>query len=656
MELIQTVGLLVRSIVLSGADYLREEYAPGIVTLMLFAALIVCGTVFWLQTRAHVGAIRQLDRVIRKFSSGEDLSANFSELERQIDGFRSPSSQKLAAVWKEFAETLIIQDEGGRPVYHNSVRPSAFFNLEDMGFGAGFWRHMPGLFVSVGLFLTFLGLVSALDSMASADGGTIGAEQLNTLLTVASAKFIMSLTGLLCSIIFTVLLRSQVANAEGAAHRLAEGIEERLSFLSLERLAADQLAAIKAQREFMQTLGHELVAELGRPLKEDIPRAISSSIELAMRPLLEQVGKAGTDGVGAMVESLSTRVADDVGRALGDASRHLAEAGDRIAELSARMDQSSGKVGDELNIALIRVSEAVAGIRDTLGEAARDTGGTFNAGAEKLLGVMSQTLEGIRQNTSAGAAAMSAAAADLRQAGEGFRQQIEDASKTGGQSARERIEAAGQEIGRITSDASAKAASEILAPLNDIANKMAVVASQVAATSTDFRLLAESVKSGADASVLASTTFRSASQDLNTAAAPIRTAIGSMENSIAALAESTQSVGITITRAADSTARSAADALAAAQAVLGSEQKAIENALGGIGVALERLREQGIRIDDIDGKLGRAFEIYTQQVAGAVNGMRQHVQDLQQTMQPAIDTLKSVVESAEEFMPQSRVR
>lgn len=656
MELIQTIGLHVRFIVLNGAAILRAEYAPGIVTLLLFGLLIVCCSMFGLQTIAHVAAIRQLDRAIRKLKSGDELSSHFNELEQQINGFRSPSAKKIAVVWKEFAETLIIQDEGGKPVYHNSVRPSAFFNLEDMGFGAGFWRHVPGLFVSLGLFLTFLGLVSALDSMASGAGGTIGAQQLNTLLTVASAKFIMSLTGLLCSIIFTLLLRSQLALAEGAAHRLAEGIEERLSFLSLERLAADQLAAIRAQREFMQTLGHELVAELGRPLKEDIPRAISSSIEIAMRPLLDQVGKAGTDGVGAMVESLSTRVADDVGRALGDASRHLAEAGDRIAELSARMDQSSGKVGDELNIALIRVSEAVAGIRDTLGEAARDTGGTFNAGAEKLLGVMSQTLEGIRENTSAGAAAMSAAAADLRQAGERFRQQIEDASRTGGQSAREHIEAAGQEIGRIASDASAKAASGILAPLDEIANRMTDVASQIAATSTNFRLLAESVKSGADASVLASTTFRSASQDLGTAAAPIRSAVESMENSISALTESTRSVSITISRAADSTARTAADALAAAQAVLGSEQRAIENSLDGIGVALERLREQGNRIDDIDGKLGRAFDIYTQQVAGAVDGMRQHVQDLQLTMQPAIDTLKSVVESAEEFMPQSRVR
>ena len=172
----------------------------------------------------------------------------------------------------------------------------------------------------------------------------------------------------------------------------------------------------------------------------------------------------------------------------------------------------------------------------------------------------------------------------------------------------------------------------------------------------ETQLFADGVKSGADASVVASNAFRSASQELNSAAAPIRSSIGSLEASVSALADATHNVATTVSRSAESTARSAADALSSAQAVLGSEQQAIENALEGIQVALQRLREQGNRIDDIDGKLGRAFEIYTQQVSGAVDGMRQHVQELQEKLQPGIDTLKSVVETAEEFIPKSRTR
>ncbi|RUV24360.1 hypothetical protein EOD29_35720, partial [Mesorhizobium sp. M1A.T.Ca.IN.004.03.1.1] len=76
----------------------------------------------------------------------------------------------------------------------------------------GFWRIVPGLFVSVGLFLTFLGLIAALSTMAQ--GAEIDSGVMRQLLSVASAKFIMSLTGLFCSIVFTILLRSIYGSLE----------------------------------------------------------------------------------------------------------------------------------------------------------------------------------------------------------------------------------------------------------------------------------------------------------------------------------------------------------------------------------------------------------------------------------------------------------
>ncbi|HEY8577760.1 MAG TPA: hypothetical protein VIL88_15655 [Devosia sp.] len=649
MDFLQSTGVAVRNAVLFVASGLRDPAAPGVITLVLLCALAASVVSFWLRNGSRVAAMRWLDKLVRQYPDDAALSGSLETLKAQVfEEARGRDRAKVAANWREFAETLIPQDDDGRTIYHNSVRPSTFFNLDDMGFGPGFWRHAPGLFVSVGLFLTFLGLVSALNSMVPEGGGTIGPSEMNDLLTVASAKFIMSLTGLLCSILFTVVLRHGLHRAEDTAHRLSDGLEERLAFLSLEALAAKQLKSMREQETLLKNFATELVAELGRPLK-DMPAMISESIGENLRPLLDQVGKAGTDGVGTLVQDLSSRMSEDVSRALGKASDSISEAGDRIAKLSDRMDQSSSKVGDELNVALARVSEAVASIRDTLGDAARDTGGAFNAGAEKLLGVMNQTLEGIRDNTSQGAEALSAAAASLRQAGEGFGKQIEDAGRTG-------AEAASRELSRVTSDATEKAASEVLAPLDAIAEKIEAVTRQVAAAGNDMRLFADGVKAGADASVVASNAFRAASQELTSAAAPIRSSIGSVEASVSALADATQNVATTVSRSAESTARAAADALSSAQAVLGSEQQAIENALEGIQVALQRLREQGDRIDDIDGKLGRAFEIYTQQVSGAVDGMRQHVQELQEKLQPGIDTLKTVVETAEEFIPRSRTR
>jgi methyl-accepting chemotaxis protein len=586
-----------------------------------------------------------------------EFSRNIADVDSRVNTLgTSGFGGRVAASWREFRETLVPHEEAGELVLRNSVRPSTFFNVEDLGFGPGFWRVVPSLFVSIGLFLTFLGLVSALEAIAGQGGGTITAQQLNDLLTVASAKFIMSLTGLLCSILFTIVLRVGISRLEVTAHELAGEIEERLTFISLESLAVEQLSAVREQREHFRSIGLELIAELGRPFREEIPAAISSGISTAMAPLLDQVGRAGSEGVGALVQDLSSRFTDDVGRALSQASDRLSQAGERIGQLSERMDQSSSKVGTELDLAVGRIAQSIDDIRAVMTATANSTGGAFSEGAERLLAIMNQTLEGIRQNTSDGAQAMSAAAGDLQQAGEAFRLQMDAAARSGSEAARERIEETGTEMARLSGELTAKASQDFLSPLSEIARQMEGLAGQVAGASGHLRLLSEGVRDGADASAQAAMNFRTASQELVAAATPLRATAERIEGSIRELAASTQSVSSTVAQSAQATARSAADALAAAQAVLGSEAKAIDMALGGVAAIVERLSGQGDRLDDMDEKLGAAFETYTRQVSSAVDGMRGHVKELQDRLSPALDTLQSIVDQAEQFAPQSRTR
>ena len=646
-----SIGLRVRSVVLNIADLLRDEAAPGLVSLFLVLCLVLAISIFSYRVAGKRRALRQLRKEVRKYKDASELSRNIAELDQRIDNLakRGPSLS-VAEHWREFRETLVPYELGDEVVLRNAARPSVFFNVEDLGFGAGFWRIVPGLFVTAGLFLTFLGLVAALQALS----GQIDAEGLNTLLTVASAKFIMSLTGLFCSIIFTIVLRIGMSQLEDAAHTVSSSLEQRLSFISLEALAVEQLNAVREQREHFRAIGMELVAELGRPLREDIPLAISNSISTAMAPLLDQVGKAGTDGVGSMVQDLSSRFSDDVGKALGQASEKLAQAGERIGQLSERMDQSSGRMGNEMDAAVARVAQAVDDLRATMTASAEATGGAFSQGADRMLAVMNETLQGIRDNTGESARAMSTAAADLRQAGEAFKEQMEGASRSGSEAARERIEASGAEIARLTNELTSKASEQLLAPLGEISRQMDGLVTQVAGASSDMRMLSEGVRAGAEASVEAAGNFRTASQELVSAAVPVRATSERIEGSIRQLAESTQHVSTAVSRSAEATAASALEALDAAKQILGSEAKAIEAGLEGVSAMLERLKGQGDRLDDMDEKLGQAFEIYTTQVASAVDSMRGHVSELQGRLTPALDTMQAIVEQAEQFSPQSR--
>src|SRR5690606_36439769 len=144
-------------------------------------------------------ALVRLRTEVRKYKDGAELSRHISELDSRIKSFgRRGSAKSVAEHWTEFRETLVAYETGENEyVLRNAARPSIFFNVEDLGFGAGFWRIVPGLFVTAGLFLTFLGLVAALQGLSD-----INEESMSRLMNVASAKFIMSLTGLFCSIIF----------------------------------------------------------------------------------------------------------------------------------------------------------------------------------------------------------------------------------------------------------------------------------------------------------------------------------------------------------------------------------------------------------------------------------------------------------------------
>ncbi|MDW9567247.1 hypothetical protein GOA98_09075 [Sinorhizobium meliloti] len=672
----QEIGSLVVASILGTANYLvKDAAAPGIVALGIVVLLVIFTAAFFREVVQRRKAVQWLKRQIQSSSTGADFSRDIDVLSASIkEGNTNKYRRQLAVAWEKYKETLVPHEEDGKVILRNAVRPSTFLNPEDLGFGVGFWRIVPGLFVSGGLFLTFLGLIAALSTMAQ--GAEIDSGVMRQLLSVASAKFIMSLTGLFCSIVFTILLRSIYGRLEQSIHELCAVIEQRLTYISLEALATEQLKATREQREHFRLIGMELVAEIGRPLREELPAAIQSSIAGAMAPIVERVGKLGAEGVGDMVSGISDKLTDSIGIALSEASQKISDAGERLGFLADRLDQSSGRIGSEMEGVTERVAQAVEDLRSAIMSTAEVTGGTFNEGAEKLLAVMNRTLEGIRDNTGEGARAMSAAADDMRQAAASFKQEIEAATRTGTEVAQERMNLASQqvsaaigdagkdvadvfsrtsaEIARVAEEVSEKAGIGLLAPLAEIGSRLEGLVKQLSDGTTDMRRMADGVKAGADASEKAAGTFNGAAGALVTALNPVKAVVDRMEGSIRQLTDSTQHAASTVSRSAEATAESAASALAAAQEILQAEAKSIESALSGVSVMLERLKGQGDRLDEMDGKLGQAFDLYTENVEKSVQGMFGHVRDLQDRLNPALDTMREIVEQAEQFAPQSR--
>jgi len=673
-----SIGNATRDFVLAIAGLLVEKYTPGLVALGLFLGLLAACLLYWSQVNKQIKTLKWLRSIINGHETPQSFTAAITDIDMAIKEKRNDKSYASAvAAWTEYRETLVLHGEGDARHLRNSVRPSTFMNLEDLEYGAGFWRIVPGLFVTIGLFLTFLGLVAALGQMnvGSADPAKLQG-MLDGLLTTASAKFIMSLTGLFCSIVFTVVLRYGLGRLESEVHKLCSRVEYLLKFISLEDIAVEQLEAIKEQREHFRSIGMELVAELGRPLREELPQTISRSIAESMGPMMDRVAKVGTEGVGGMINDLSEKFSSDVSGALTNASDSIELAGRKIGELAARMDQSSGNMNEQLMASIATLTTTLGDIRKNTEDSAARTGEVFRAGAEKMLAVMSETLQDIRVNTGRGAEAIKDAAAEMRSAAETFKDELSNAARAGaqqveGQMAKTADAASGaiteasqkvlgsfgetaQRIASMSTEMADRLSGDLLRPLDDIGEKLAGLSRELGNGTSEFRRLAEGVKTGADATLVAANTFRSASQDMTTAAAPIRISVERIDGAVSKLQTSTTQTADIMVKGAQNTVQSAEAALKSASDILAGKQRAIEAALDGVKEVVDRMKGQGDKLDDLDAKLGEAFEKYAKHVSSALEMMVDHAREMQAQLSPAIDQMREVVEQAERFIPQSR--
>lgn len=667
------IGLYVTETILSFAKILVEPAAPGYVALALIVALLLSGVLYFLRVKRQTAALSWLTEIVSEPKDAADFTAKITDISSKIDESKDVASRRnLVSAWREYRETLLLYGQEPNQFLRNSVRPSTFLNLEDLQMGPDFWRIVPGLFVSVGLFLTFLGLVAALTQTETLLDNGAAQEGLKELLKTASAKFIMSLTGLACSIAFTMHLRAGLGKIEKAVHTLCNRLESRLSYISLEEVALDQLKASQEHGGVFKTMLAELTADLNRELKQvplaidkisgpltnDIPKVIAETIASNLEPLLAKIATMGTSGVEGMVNGLSNRLTSDIGSALTDASNKITEAGGALANIANKMDGSSSNLNEKLNDTISKLAVTIEGIRNSTEESAKATEKTLNDGVANLLEVMNKTLEDIKENTGAGAIAVKEAAEEMKKAAEAFKTELGKASEAGGEIAKDEMAKAGKAAGAAVTEAgkemlgsfgetakdiaamskamTEKLQQDLLTPMSTIGDKLGEMNSELRSGTSEIRRLNEGIKLGADQTANAATSFRTAADAFEKAAGPVVSASERNEAVVAKLQASVSSLE-----------RTMANGLQVADRGL----DAINSTIDSIETITDAFALQAERLDDMDGKLGQAFQRYATNVEGALELLKNHVTEMQAKVTPAIDRMREVVAHAETFIP-----
>lgn len=405
----QDWGQQIVETILRFAGLLTEDWVPGLVSgCMAFVAIALLFLMLWQFARQRhavnyvanqVAATRGLDGFARSFA---EISA---KLERTRNTSKGPL-KNIATAWGEYRET-VIEPSNEDGYIQNAIRPGAFFNTSNLGFGFRGWRFWPGLFVSVGLLLTFLGLVAALQQTsvtlgeASRGAGELAmAEALNELLTVASAKFIMSLTGLVLSIVLIVAIRSLDAGIDKVVTRLAQVLEDRLLFVSLESLSQRQLKESQETRAHMQRLNAELIEALTRPLAD--------------------AAQAGGNEAATVMKSVGKEMAETLSVSVSEASEKMANAATSMSQTTQGLDSVSRRIEmvlGELTTASEALATAALPIAENLVKSEEMTRTIANTGIE--------VMEGANTALKSQAEAISAAAEAIREQVEAFEQRAQ---------------------------------------------------------------------------------------------------------------------------------------------------------------------------------------------------------------------------------------
>lgn len=582
------IGLLVTQSVLQFAALLIDPSAPGYVALILMTAFLMAALAYRWKIARHIAALRWLTRMIGKPKTAQQFTFQIDEICAAIDKSQNHKNRAgVVTVWKEYRETLLLYGDAPQQLLRNSVRPSTFINTEDLRMGAGFWRIVPGLFVSIGLFLTFLGLVAALAQTQNLLSDPSQAQSaLKGLVGTASAKFIMSLTGLACSILFTAHLRAGLNKIDHALHHLCAEIEKRLPYISLEEVALAQLKTMQANHLSLQivleTLSKDVnrelklvplaVAEISGPLKTEIPSIIASSITKSLEPILNKVLEMSTAGVGDLVSTLSGQLTgqltNDIGRALGEASAKITQAGDALSAVAGQMNGSSSTLTERLNETIISLTS---------------------------------TLEGIGLAT----LASSQTAGNL----------VTDAGRT----IAARFDETAMEIAQLSQTMTQRLSQDLLAPMTVVAERLGQMTQEISVASVEIKRLNDGIKLGADQTVVAATAFRTAGETFAKYAAPAMAGADRTEATVAKMQSSVTALE-----------RAVVMALGVAESGL----QAINGTLDSVSVITGDFARQADRLDTMDETLGRAFERYGVQVDGALDLLRAQISEMRAMLPP----------------------
>ncbi len=457
----------------------NKELAFAIAFGILLVALVVGLLLHVRGHRRFRQPLRQLTQAIQ--AAREQHPGDAAARLEAVTAVFKRIAPRLDSLWQEYRDHLQPHPKGDG--YINLLSPRAWFSLEALpGRGYEHWcATWSGVFLTIGLLFTFIGLSAALlavSDISSADSSAMK-KAIAGILNASSAKFITSIAGILAYIIFSLLTRYYHACQHAVATELADAIQHLTTPLTPEVLLYEQKQLAQEQLTQMQRFTDDLAVAIDGKLKERIadldgmfnthlgtlsggitaqleqirtalPSATAQPIvtaleglgagvaqanQQAMREMLElfrtQMQQTGQSEINAVIERLGS-VAEELGKVQGGMrgagaafGTDIQAAAQQLGLAAEQMRQGATQQSNELGQQLAQFGTSLGHITAALGETPEHINRALNETLSQLTTAVDALVDKLSQG---GKIAGAGLGREVIHAGQAFDRQIVESS------------------------------------------------------------------------------------------------------------------------------------------------------------------------------------------------------------------------------------
>jgi len=408
-------------------DLFKYDWIPILLSLiLLILGLLVFIFYFLIRSRKLRKELDDINSYIKrifnkdKTNSKEILYDSFPALEQKFLKLNT-----LTHAWEEFDETLLKPREQG--LIKNTILPSNFFNEEliEGQFSQRTMMGWPNIFVALGLLFTFIGLVAALKTTASAFDKTILLDEdeqiiitkdslenelnklieykggkielilqtpeesnitwsiennfqrnnllkifndgsievaLENLLKVATFKFVTSVVGIFISIFLVLSFRRIIGNLNNKIRLLCSQLESMLEFQPAESIQERIFTELQRQTYPIEKFAEDLGTAIGQKMQP-----IGESID----KLADKLSSLNQEGLNDMIEKFFKGASGETKDMMANLTDKLNDVGEKVASMTTGMSQSGENFTSKVTDSTEKLQNVINELSDKLGEQSR---------------------------------------------------------------------------------------------------------------------------------------------------------------------------------------------------------------------------------------------------------------------------------------------